>query len=385
MPTDSDYRTLRRPPRGFLDGRVAKTQAALRARGLDAMIVTGHGDRGWLSGYTVGQLIAPFGAILVTREEAIYVARPVDYADCSAVVEHMEVTSFDHRHVGVEDRLLDLAAERGFNHLLLEASEVSVGDVRVYEGIFAAGGIGLEFATTLAPLRAIKDSWEIEQIREATRVTANAFSEIAALIRPGVTEWELAVELEHQVRLHGSGSTRTACLPIVASGPHSALPHAAPTERRLEAGDLVVLDFGATWNGYASDITRTMVVGVASDWQRELYAVVRSAQLNAIAAMRPGVAAAVVHEIAAARIAAAGYGDNFNHALGHGIGIGLPEQPFLSPRSRDILQTGNVTTVEPGAYLLGQGSVRIEDDVLVSGDGHEYLSPAASNELLELG
>jgi Xaa-Pro aminopeptidase len=235
----------KRPPRATLDGRVAKTQAALRERGLDAIVVTGHENRGWLAGYTIGQLIAPFGAVIVMRDHAVYVARPVDFADCHAVVEHMEVVSFDFRHADVHDRLSTLAAERGARRVLVEAHEVSFAEARLYEASFAAQGIELEIGSALiAPLRAVKDQWEVEQIREANRVTADAFSEICDQIRPGITEWELAVEMEHQVRLHGSGSTRAACLPIVASGPHSAVPHASPTDRQIEIGDLVVLDFG---------------------------------------------------------------------------------------------------------------------------------------------
>jgi Xaa-Pro aminopeptidase len=376
---------MKRPPRAVLDERVVKTQATLRESGVDAVVVTGHEDRGWLAGYTVGQLIAPFGAVMMTREHAVYVARPVDYADCYAVVEHMEVVTYDHRHENLHDRVSVLAAEHGARHVLLEAPEVSVAEARLYEASFLARGVALEIGSALiAPLRAVKDPWEVEQIREANRVTVNAFAEIGGRIRPGITEWELAVEMEHQVRLHGSGSTRTACLAIVASGPRTALPHASPTDRHIESGDLVMLDFGATWNGYASDVTRTMVVGPPFDWQREVYAVVHAAQQAAFAAIRPGVDAADVHKAAAAKLAAAGYGDNFVHTLGHGLGIALPEQPFLGPRSRDVLQAGNVTTVEPGAYLPGRGGVRIEDDVLVTADGHENLTPAASKDLPEL-
>jgi Xaa-Pro aminopeptidase len=223
-------------------------------------------------------------------------------------------------------------------------------------------------------LRWVKDDAEISALSRAAEIGDAAFAHLATILRPGMTEWDAALALEIAVRR--AGAERISFDTVLASGPRSALPHGRATDRRMTAGDLVTVDFGAVYEGYASDCTRTMVLGEPEDRQRHVYEVVLEAQQTAIAAIRPGVSCRDVDAAGRAVIAAAGFGDAFGHALGHGIGLDVHEGPSLSPRSEAALEPGMVVTVEPGIYLPGWGGVRIEDDVVVTADGCRVLTHA---------
>jgi Xaa-Pro aminopeptidase len=201
-------------------------------------------------------------------------------------------------------------------------------------------------------------------------------------LRLGVSELEAANELEYFMRANGAEGLAFAS--IVASGPNSANPHAVPTGRLLQRGDFVVLDFGARYRGYCSDMTRTVCLGEASAKQRRVYETVLAAHEAGKQAIAPGVAASSVHEAAAAVIAAAGFGDYFLHSLGHGVGLEVHEEPTLHPKSEAVLQEGNVVTVEPGIYLPGVGGVRIEDFGVVRAGGFESFtaSPREFTQML---
>jgi Xaa-Pro aminopeptidase len=198
------------------------------------------------------------------------------------------------------------------------------------------------------------------------------FGKIKRLIRPGVTELDIAAEISY---LHRQlGGERDAFEPIVASGRRSALPHARATGKRIKHGDLVILDFGCSVNGYHSDITRTMVVGRASGEARRMHAAVLSASDEAIKSARAGMPAKELDRVARKEITGAGMAKYFVHALGHGLGIQVHERPRISALSKDILKAGNVVTIEPGVYIPSVGGVRIEDDVLITKSGCEVLS-----------
>jgi Xaa-Pro aminopeptidase len=191
----------------------------------------------------------------------------------------------------------------------------------------------------------------------------------------GVKEYEVAAEVEYAMRKQGSSGT--AFETIVASGLASAFPHGGCSDREIREGDLVVVDMGATYKFYRSDMTRTFVAGNPSAKQKKLYEVVRAAQEKAVKTMKPNVKAKDVDATARKIIADAGYGEYFVHGLGHGVGLDIHEPPTLSPDSEDVLAAGNVVTVEPGIYLVSYGGVRIEDTVLVHGNGAEKLTNGA--------
>jgi Xaa-Pro aminopeptidase len=221
-------------------------------------------------------------------------------------------------------------------------------------------------------LREIKDKSEIARLRQAVLQAEEAFDVLRATLQPEMTEKETADELEHLCRLFGA---KEASFPtIVAVGDRAALPHAVPTERRIGEAPFVLIDWGASEGLYRSDLTRVLVTGKISPKFERVYNVVLEAQAEAIAAIRPGVLAHDVDQVARTVITKAGYGRRFRHGLGHGLGILVHEAPRLSVKSQTILTPGMVVTVEPGIYVPGWGGVRIEDDVLVTRTGCEVLT-----------
>jgi Xaa-Pro aminopeptidase len=218
----------------------------------------------------------------------------------------------------------------------------------------------------------IKDESEIENIRRAVDISDAVYEEILGLIKPGLREVDLAAEIEYRMRLRGS--ERVAFDAIVVSGERSALPHGQPGAKKIAAGDLVTMDYGARVNGYCSDFTRTVVVGRATEEQRRIYEVTLKAQLAAEEAAGPGKTGKEVDAVAREIISQAGHKDHFGHGLGHGLGLEIHEGPRLSPKSDTVLEPGMITTVEPGIYVPGFGGVRIEDVVVIREEGCEVLT-----------
>ncbi|MBQ9308511.1 MAG: aminopeptidase P family protein [Clostridia bacterium] len=228
--------------------------------------------------------------------------------------------------------------------------------------------------------RETKDSWEIEQLAQACRITDDEFSHILTLLRPGLTELEVAAELEHSMRLGGADGMN---LTIVASGPNSASPHHWPTSRILEKGDFVTMDYGCTVNGYHSDMTRTVVLGKATDEQKRIYNTVLHAQQAAEDFLRAGILSKEADLVARRIIEDAGYPGRFLHNLGHGIGLDIHEGTGLTQTGEGRLQPGMVVSIEPGIYIEGFGGVRIEDIAVVEEDGCNVLE-VSDKQLFEL-
>ena len=224
----------------------------------------------------------------------------------------------------------------------------------------------------IRPLRALKSAAELELLQQAADLNAAAFAEIERLIKPGVSEKTIAFELEFALRRLG-GEDRAFDF-IVASGPRGAMPHGVASERLLEAGDLVTIDFGTRVSGYHSDETLTLGLGEVADDLRRVFDIVLEAHDLALAAAAPGVVLADLDAVARAHITAAGYGENFGHGLGHGVGLDIHEYPTVSSRCFDQLQAGMVITIEPGIYLPGLGGVRIEDTVVITDKGCRALT-----------
>ena len=212
-------------------------------------------------------------------------------------------------------------------------------------------------------LRKVKDEKELELMRKAGELTSEGMKVAYEVIKPGVKEYEVAAEIEYAMRKKGSWGT--AFDTIMASGVRSAFPHGGCLDRETRQGDLVVVDIGATYQHYHSDMTRTLVAGKPSEKQKKIYEIVRLAQEKAFQAVKPNAKARDVDAMARKTIEDSGYGEYFVHGLGHGVGLEVHEQPTLSPESKDKLMIGNVVTLEPGIYILGFGGFRIEDTVLV--------------------
>jgi Xaa-Pro aminopeptidase len=275
-------------------------------------------------------------------------------------------------------------AELGVTRLGFESDHVSVD---AHAGLVEAAGatVLLHRAPGLvARLRLVKDEAETAALRAACAAADAALADLIAAggLRPGRSERDGAYDLETRMRAHGAVGPSFET--IVAAGPHSAVPHHRPTDASMRRGDLVKMDFGALVDGYHSDMTRTVVLGRAAGWQRDLHALVAAAQDAGRAALRPGTSVVDVDAAARDVVARAGYADEFVHGLGHGVGLQIHEPPLLGPTGTGSVAAGMVVTVEPGVYLPGRGGVRIEDTVVVRNAGTEPLT-RTTRELIEVG
>lgn len=251
--------------------------------------------------------------------------------------------------------------------------------VKLQKGLPRAEWKGLRGA--LDELRLIKSEEELACIARAEQIGDEAFSHILNVLHAGMTELEVAVELESYMKRNGASAL--AFDTIAASGIHSAMPHATPSGKKLENGDFLTMDYGCKYKGYCSDMTRTVVIGKADSRQREIYQVVLEAQQAALAVIREGITGAEVDRVARDRIRDAGYGEYFGHGLGHSVGLFIHEEPRLSPSGHTVLKKGMTETVEPGIYIPGVGGVRIEDLVEVTQEGYRNLT-SSPKQLIEI-
>jgi Xaa-Pro aminopeptidase len=352
---------------------------ALRVRldiaGLDALLVTDLVDVRYLTGFTGSN-----AALLVHAdgEAASRFCTDGRYRLQAAAEAPGLETVIDRE---CAETLAAAAAGLGVRRLGFASDHVTVD---AHAGLVtAAGDVVLERAPGLvALLRTVKDVGEVAAVRAACAAADAALADLIAGggIAPGRTEIEVALDLEQRMRAHGADDR--AFDTIVAAGPHSAIPHHRPTGSVLRRGDLVKLDFGAVVDGYHSDMTRTVVIGPAAPWQEEIHAVVAAGQAAGRAAARDGAALAGVDAAARHVISAAGYGEQFFHGLGHGVGLQIHEAPLIAGTSEGALAAGMVVTVEPGVYLDGRGGVRIEDTIVV-GRGEPMVLTRSPRELLE--
>ncbi|NLF79964.1 MAG: aminopeptidase P family protein, partial [Clostridia bacterium] len=219
-------------------------------------------------------------------------------------------------------------------------------------------------------LRYVKEEREISLMRQACAATDRVFAEICAYIKPGITEKDLARELLYCIMKQGCDASFPS---IVAAGPNGSLPHAIPSDRRIKEHEFITMDFGCAYAGYHADMTRTVIIGRPNAKQKEIYGIVLAAKQRAEALIHAGLSGREVDAAARDYIAEKGYGGNFGHGLGHGVGLDIHESPRLNQSSEQILRSGCLVTIEPGIYLPGWGGLRIEDTVLVTDNGHENL------------
>ena len=309
--------------------------------------------------------------IFVTREKAYFLTdfRYIEMANATVNgAECIMVTK-------LSDTLNALVEKHAIERIFLEAGETSLAQANALRTAVTAVSFetGDELDNWLSEMRAIKDEHEISLIEQAQRITEAGFEHILPYIRVGATEKEVALELEFFMRRNGA--QRVAFDFIVVSGANSSLPHGIPSDKPIQNGDFVTLDFGAVVDGYHSDMTRTVAVGSVSDEQKMIYDTVLKAQLASLATLKAGVPCLKGDAAARDIIVAAGYGEQFGHGTGHGVGVQIHEGPNLSPRAGvRLLKAGNIVTVEPGIYLEGKYGVRIEDMALITEDGCRNLT-----------
>lgn len=272
-------------------------------------------------------------------------------------------------------KLMDYAKRFNCKVLAVEADRLTVTQLKNLRK--ALHGIKLTTVGTdkiIDSFRAVKNEAEIENICKAQRIAEAAFDHILGFIKVGVTEKEVALELDHYMLSHGADGLSFETIAI--SGANTSKPHGVPTDKKIEHGDFVTMDYGAVVNGYHSDMTRTVAVGAASDEQKKIYKIVFEAQLAVLRVLKNGVKCSDADKAARDVITEAGYGEYFRHSTGHGVGIEIHEKPFISPKSTATLRSGNVVTDEPGIYIPGKFGVRIEDMALITENGCKNLTKA---------
>lgn len=345
--------------------RRSKLRDLLRAEGCSAMLVTNVSNVRYLTGFT-----GEDSFLLISEDEELLLSDPRFEQQ---LVEQCPGLSVSIRPTGTTTWAVacQQLRQRGFGSLVVESGDLSVD--RFDQLVEAAGVSRLDKGKVQVEwLREIKDSHEVTLIRRAVDIAERAFRCVQNQLSQGQTELEIANELDRLIRKMGGGGCSFAT--IVAVGPRAALPHAWPGNMSLSASPFVLIDWGATFEGYCSDLTRVLVNSTIPPKFLEVYEAVHAAQRAAIQAIRPGVLASDIDRIAREVIESSGMGLQFNHSLGHGIGLNVHEAPRLGANQDRPLETGMVVTVEPGIYFPGWGGVRIEDDVLVTESGCERLS-----------
>lgn len=348
--------------------RVQNLQKSLEKGKLDGYLVSNDITILYFTGFLGGyRLLVPADG------EAVLYVYSVNYEAAKDLAKNCIVELLE-RGEDADKRLASKARELKLRSIGFDSLEFSAHD-KLQK---ALKGIKLVSASQMVlNLRKVKDTSELTCIRRAAELTDVAAKTAAEALKPGIREYELAAKVEYAMRARGSEGT--AFDTIVASGPRSAFCHGGCTSRKIQRGELIQFDVGARYCHYAADLTRTFVIGKPTPKQRRIYEVVKEAQEMAFHEIRDGVKARLVDATARKLIEKNGFGENFPHGLGHGVGLEVHEQPTLNAVSKDVLAAGNVVTDEPGIYIVGYGGIRIEDTVVVKKEGAEKLTKAPYN------
>lgn len=358
--------------------RVQAARKLLEEKGLDAAFIASPANIRYLSGFagTDSYLYLSGKKQVILTDSRYTLQAEEEGKDCEVrTIKGERVYGVLLKELLEEDKVKRLGFEDGvMTWQLVKKLQEAAGDKWGEERWIPLG-------EELSLLRAVKDEEEIEKLARAEQIGDEAFSYILTQIKPGITELEIAAKLEYYMKSHGAQEKGFDT--IAASGLHSAMPHAVPSEKVLEKGDFLTLDFGCKYQGYCSDMTRTIVIGKAGEKQKEIYKIVLEAQETALAGLRAGMTGAEGDALARKVIEEAGYGEYFGHGLGHSVGLEIHEKPALSPKDRTILRPGIIETVEPGIYIPGFGGVRIEDMTVITENGIRNLT-GSPKELIEL-
>jgi Xaa-Pro aminopeptidase len=350
-----------------VSARLARLRALFDEAEVDTLLVTRLPNVAYLTGFT-----GSAGLLFAARDDAMLITDG-RYAQQSQ--EQVRAAGADVRiAVAVtqaEQRAALTPAVERRGRLGLESEGVTWAQQRTFAEWFPSTDL-MPTRHLVERLRAVKEPGEVARIRAACSIGDAAFAEVLPTLHDGLTEREFALSLEWAMRQRGA--TRTSFDTIVAAGPNGAKPHARPTDRAIEAGELVVIDFGCVVDGYCSDMTRTVSVGDPGDDARRVWDVVAESQQAGRDAVRAGMGCAAVDRASRDVIVSAGWGETFAHSTGHGVGLEIHEAPRVSATADATLETGHVVTVEPGVYLPGVGGVRIEDTMVVTPDGADALT-----------
>ncbi|MEZ5358762.1 MAG: aminopeptidase P family protein [Candidatus Zixiibacteriota bacterium] len=327
----------------------------------------------WLSGYS-----GSTGGIFITKKSATFIT---DFRYTEQAKKEVKGAKVMISKKPPIQTLADIKEAQQKNlRIAIQADRLTVRQKNMIKEA-APNAILIDCEGLIENLWIVKDKAEIASIQKAAQIGDMAFERILSYLRPGITEKDVAAELEYQMKV--LGAEKEAFESIVASGYRSSMPHGTASNKKLKKGEFITFDFGAKYDGYVSDMTRTVVLGKANARQKKVYEIVRKAQEAGVKKVKAGISGKVVDDACRSIITKAGFGKNFGHGTGHGIGLEVHSGPRLSPISDDILKPGMVVTVEPGIYISGWGGVRIEDDVVVRPSGCTVLNKAPK-KLLEI-
>jgi Xaa-Pro aminopeptidase len=352
--------------------RLRRLRPSIGERKLDAVLISQLENLRYLSGFTGSS-----GWLLISGQNAILATDFRYLEQAKGESPGFEIVQIKQE---LHDWLPGLVSDLGWHRLGFEANSISYDGYHKLGEAIKIKQINLQLVPTtgiVEQLRSTKTPEELGFITKAVELADAAFEEAKAIIRPGMSEKEIAWEIEKILRQEGSEGIAFEI--IVASGPNSALPHARPTERMIRSGEPLLIDMGARISGYCSDLSRTLFLGKADRPFREIYDIVFKAQATAIKEVESGMDASQADRLARSVIEQAGHGDEFGHGLGHGVGLAVHEFPRLGLGSSDLLADGMVFTIEPGIYLVGQGGVRIEDMVVMENGKARVLTRASKD------
>lgn len=351
--------------------RINKLRASMAKKSIDGVLLIGDPNRNYLSGFTGDESFS-----IITKDNAIYITDSRYTEQAKMQVKDYSIVQYKGNIVGF---LADLITELKIQNLGFEEDVVTFSQYSSFKEKFNCELTPLD--GMVENIRVIKNEAEIASIKKAAEIADNAFEHMRKFIKVGMTELEIALELEFFMKKQGA---KFLSFPsIVASGYRSSLPHGEPTNKVVQNGEFLTLDYGCVFEEYCSDMTRTFVIGQPDEKMLEVYNTVLEAQLLALEAIKPGVKASLIDKIARDYITKKGYGDYFGHGLGHGVGREIHEAPSVNSKSEIILSAGMVITDEPGIYLPNFGGVRIEDLVVVTENGCETLSKS-NKQLIKL-
>ena len=343
---------------------------------VEALLITDPYNLRYYTGFRGGE-----GTALITGQDSKVIITDARYTEAAEkeCYDGFVVRQFDAT-ISIYDILQEYISDEHITELGFENESVSYSFYSKLTNNLKDMILKPLDSTLLIP-RQIKTPEEIELLRQAERIGDLAFEDILHVLKPGMTELEVAAEIEYSMKRHGAEGLSFDT--IAASGVNSSMPHAIPSEKKLEMGDFLTMDFGCKYKGYCSDMTRTVCIGKASDEQKKIYNIVLSAQLRVLEELRPGMQCKDVDAIARDYIKVQGYGQYFGHGLGHGVGLYIHESPAFNTRDTSVVKPGMIETDEPGIYLSGKFGVRIEDMILITEEGCESLAKSPK-ELIEL-
>lgn len=341
----------------IMQKRLNSFREKLKQKGFEAALITKKENYFYMSGFTGSS------AYLVIHQNKAVLITDFRYEEqATRQASLFQIIKYQGSHV---DAVNEVLKSLGVSVLGFEESHLTFEQYHEYKGKLHVGEFK-PLGGLVESLRIKKSQDEIDVIKKAVKVADDTFAHILKYIKPGVSEAEVAAEMEYHMKK--SGAKGPSFETIIASGMRASMPHGVASEKKLELGDVVTLDFGAIYNEYCSDMTRTVFLGEPGDEIKRIYKIVLGAQLEALKGAKAGLTGKEIDAVAREIIAKNGYGENFGHGLGHGVGVEIHEEPRFSPSGDVKMEDGMVVTVEPGIYVPGLGGVRIEDMIVIQGD-----------------